>query len=232
MKRLAIALLAAAPFAAGAQSQAPDTVNDRAGMRAQEFWAGYSKSSSKWGVLGNRPGLSFAIAAARMTHRIKTTPGYALEWTMDIVPLALSSPPLGYVYYNQGYIDLKTPGAQVNNCLVQVFGCRFPNGSAYGAGVSPLGVTAIYHRDRMFQTRLGATGGILMFDRAVPTVVSTRFNFTATLEAGAQWLNRRGNGVLLVYRFHHISNAGTGYDNSALASHVISLGARWNTRRQ
>jgi len=55
-------------------------------------------------------------------------------------------------------------------------------------------------------------------------------NFTATLEAGAQWLNRQGNGALLVYRFHHLSNAGTGYDNSALASHVISVGVRWKTR--
>ena len=230
MKRLAILLLVAAPLAASAQSPAADTANDRSGLRAQEFWVGYSKSSPKWGVLGNRPGLSFAIAAARMTRRIKTTPGYALDWTVDIVPLALSSPPLGYEYYTKGYIDLKTPGPQVNSCLVQVFGCRFPNGSAYGAGVSPLGVTAVYHRDRMFQTRLGATGGILMFDRAVPTVVSTRFNFTATLEAGAQWLNRQGNGALLVYRFHHLSNAGTGYDNSALASHVISVGVRWKTR--
>src|SRR4051812_44756718 len=167
MKRLAILLLAATPFAARAQSQTPDTANDRSGLRAREFWVGYSKSSPKWGVLGNRPGLSFAIAAARMTRRIKTTPGYALDWTVDVVPLALSSPPLGYQYYQQGhgYIDLQKPGPQVTNCLVQVFGCRFPNGSAYGAGISPLGVTAVYRRNHLLQTRLGATGGILMFDR-------------------------------------------------------------------
>jgi hypothetical protein len=68
-----------------------------------------------------------------------------------------------------------------------------------------------------------------MFDRAVPTIISTRFNFTASVEAGLQLLTRSGNGLLVVYRFHHLSNAGTGYDNSALASHVLSLGARWRT---
>jgi hypothetical protein len=30
-----------------------------------------------------------------------------------------------------------------------------------------------------------------------------------------------------MYRFHHISNAGIGFDNSGLASHMLSLGARW-----
>ena len=39
-----------------------------------------------------------------------------------------------------------------------------------------------------------------------------------------------GDGILVMYRFHHLSNAGTGYDNSALASHMISLGARIHSR--
>jgi hypothetical protein len=125
------------------------------------------------------------------------------------VPFAISSPPVGY--------EGEHPAG-------------FPRGSAYGAGFSPLGISAVYRRDRMIQPRLGAIGGMLLFDRRVPTVVSTRFNFTAMLEAGAQILNRNGDGVSLMYRFHHFSNAGIGYDNSALASHMISLGARFRTR--
>jgi hypothetical protein len=227
MKRLAILLLAL-PFSARAQPSHPDSARDRSGFQATELWAGYSPRSPKWGFLGNRPGLSFAIAAARTTRRIKTTPRYALDWTIDFVPLALSSPPLGYYLNDEN--ELILPGPAGETCLVEVFGCRFPSGSAYGAGVSPLGVTAVYRRDRVFQPRIGATGGVLLFDRAVPTVISTRFNFTATIEGGVQILNRNGDGVLFAYRFHHLSNAGTGYDNSALASHVLSMGARWRTR--
>jgi hypothetical protein len=229
MKSFAVLLLALAPLTiASAQTTHSDTVADRSGDRATEFWVGYSPRSPKWGVLGNRPGMSFGLAAARVTRRIKTTPGYALDWTIDIVPVALSSPPLGYTQVFEGAPQPKP--VQRTLCTMPLVGCPFPPGSAYGAGVSPLGVTAVYRRDRVFQPRLGATGGFLMFDRRVPTVVSTRFNFTATIEAGAQLLSKGGDGILLVYRFHHLSNAGTGYDNSALASHVISVGARFRTR--
>lgn len=209
MKRVVLLLYCVAfPATAVAQPSA-DTSGDRAGARATEVWAGYSARSPKWGVLGNRPGLSFAVAAGRVTQRIKTTPGYALDYAIDFVPFAISSPPVGY--------EGEHPSG-------------FPRGSAYGAGFSPLGISAVYRRDRMIQPRLGAIGGMLLFDRRVPTVVSTRFNFTAMLEAGAQILNHNGDGVSLMYRFHHFSNAGIGYDNSALASHMISLGARFRTR--
>jgi hypothetical protein len=212
------------PIAANAQSPHPDTARaDRSGSRATEFWAGFSNRSSKWGVLGNRPGMSFGLAAARSTHRVKTTARYALDYTIDFIPVALSSPPLGY--------DLEMPSARFrSNSAECLMSCRFPAGSAYGAGVSPVGLTAVYRRDRMVQPRLGFAGGMLFFDRAVPTIISARFNFTAAIEAGAQILSRKGDGVLIVYRFHHLSNAGTGYDNSALASHVISIGARFRAR--
>jgi hypothetical protein len=217
------AVLACAALAPTARAQLAsiDTSADRSGSQATEIWAGFSNRSPKWGVLGNRPGMSFGIAAARVSRRIKTTPGYALDWTVDFIPMAVSSPPLGFETdpWMSSYSD---PECKMS--------CRFPAGSAFGAGASPLGLTATYRREHLFQPRIGATGGVLMFDRAVPTVISTRFNFTATIEAGVQLLSQSGDGVIVVYRFHHLSNAGIGYDNSALASHVISVGGRWRNR--
>jgi hypothetical protein len=217
------AVLACAALAATARAQSVsiDTSADRSGSQATEIWAGFSNRSPKWGVLGNRPGMSFGIAAARVARRIKTTPGYALDWTVDFIPVAMSSPPIGYE--EEGWV----PSYSSLECKVS---CRFPSGSAFGAGASPLGITATYRREHLFQPRLGMTGGVLMFDRAVPTIISTKFNFTATIEAGAQLLNRSGDGIIVMYRFHHLSNAGIGYDNSALASHVISVGGRWRSR--
>jgi hypothetical protein len=222
---LKVAGLLALAMAASAHAQAtPDDSSDRAGLRTSEVWVGYSNSSPKLGVLGNRPGMSFGMAAFRLTHRWKTRPGYAIDYTLDFIPLAMSSPPVGYSMTSDSGA---THFMGKDGCELDLFGCRFQNGSAVGAGISPLGLTVVYRRDRMLQYRLGATGGVLMFDRRVPTVISTRFNFTGAIEAGAQLVNRSGHGLLLVYRFHHLSNAGTGYDNSALASNMISLGLRW-----
>jgi hypothetical protein len=221
LRSIVVLAVIAAPLVAHAQLAPQDTsVEDRAGARTTEIWAGFSNRSPKLGVLGNRPGMSFALGAARISHRIKTRPGYALDYTLDFIPLALASPPFDFP-------EAHVPNPSPEECGFRNVGCRFPEGSAHGAGISPLGITAVYRRDRALQFRLGATGGALWFDRKVPTVISSRFNFTATLEAGAQLVNRNGAGVLLVYRFHHLSNAGTAYDNSALASNVISLGARW-----
>lgn len=222
MRLRTILPVAALVATASAEAQAPRDATERAGLRTSEIWVGYSNRSPKLGVLGNRPGMSFGLAAFRLTHRWKTREAYAVDYTFDFIPIAMSSPPLGFGLEDTGGRPMVQPG-----CELKVFGCRFENGSAVGAGFSPLGLTAVYRRDRMLQYRLGATGGVLMFDRRVPTVISTRFNFTATLEAGAQLVNRNGDGVLLTYRFHHLSNAGIGYDNSALASNMISVGLRW-----
>ena len=228
MKRVVLIVAATTmPHALCAQSPV-DTTGDRLGTHGIEYWAGYSARSPKLGFLGNRPGMSFGMTAVRVSNRIRTTETYALDYTIDVVPLAMSSPPLGYDMFGDTLPAKREPRP---NCLMSFLWCRFPDGSAQGAGFSPVGLTFTYRRDRVLQPRLGATGGVLFFDREVPTIQSAKLNFTATIEAGAQLLTKSGDGVVFVYRFHHLSNAGTGYDNSALASHVISLGARfgsWN----
>jgi hypothetical protein len=68
---------------------------------------------------------------------------------------------------------------------------------------------------------------MLMFDRPAPSDLAAKFNFTAALEGGVQLMRKSGTGVLLVYRLHHLSNAGTASDNLAMLSHVFSVGATW-----
>lgn len=169
--------------------------------------------------------MSLMLGAARFNHRITGGPRVALDYTVDVIPMALLSP--SYVFtLDEGETLEVTTGAHCSFARA----CRFPAGSPRGAGVSPVGLTMIFRREHALQFRLGGTGGFLLFDQRVPTELSTRFNFTGAIEAGTQLLDRRGRGVLLVYRFHHISNAGTGFDNSALASHMFSIGGRWAAR--
>jgi hypothetical protein len=218
-------LLAALVLPALARAQSENSI-DRAGTGTVELWAGYSDHSTDWGVLGHLPKIHLGLAAGRATHRVATFKSMAWEYTFDVVPIALISPPL------RGVIETPWhPACQSYlPCSPVTLGKRFPQGSGLGYGFSPLGLTGIWRRSSMIQPRIGGTAGMLLFDRAVPTVLSTQFNFTTTAEAGVQFMARSGDGLIFVYRFHHISNAGTGIDNSAVASHVLSIGIRMGSR--
>jgi hypothetical protein len=217
-------LLLAASAVAGGQS-APDSSTDRAGRDAIELWAGYASRSPRLGVLGKVRGMSLMLGAARFTHRVAEGSRIALDYTVDVIPVALLSPSYVFTLTHGETLDVPTAA----HCSL-ARACRFPPDSPRGAGLSPVGLTMLFRRDHALQFRLGGTGGFLLFDRRVPTELSTHFNFTGTIEAGAQLLDRRGRGVVAVYRFHHISNAGTGFDNSALASNLFSIGGRWTSR--
>jgi hypothetical protein len=210
------------PVVLRAQSGTPgidSLADDRTGFSAGEVWVGHSASSPRLGFLGRIGGQRLTLVATRMSRRLSTHPSVAIEYTVDFIPLAFVS-------------DVVAEPVGHEACICSVTAPEFPRASSSGLGVSPLGVTALFRRQRALQFRIGATGGFLVFDRAVPTYLSTHFNFTATLEAGAQFVDRSGRGVLAVYRFHHLSNAGTGTDNSGVASHVISIGARWSRKHR
>jgi hypothetical protein len=210
-------------FAAPAQAKQTDSsrVNDRVGKSGAEAWVGYSKGSTRLGVLGLHDGLRLGLAAVRYNRRVHTRHDRSIYYTVDLIPVATLSSPVEYgtVATSQGFT--------MADCSRGPYDCQRDSSVAYGFGANPIGFTAVYHPDRNVQWLLGATGGAMWFDRRVPTNLSTKFNFTATGEAGVQLVNHRGRGVLLVYRLHHLSNAGRGYDNRAMLSHVFSAGLRW-----
>ena len=106
-------------------------------------------------------------------------------------------------------------------------GQRFPNGSALGFGINAAGLTARFRPDRNVSPTVGFAVGALYFDRSVPTTRATRFNFTASGEAGLRIGPPDGRGVTVTYRFHHLSNAGTSEENPGVASHLVTLGFRF-----
>jgi hypothetical protein len=215
---LVSALFVVAPAAWGMQADSSGT--DRVGRNGAEAWVGYSRGSTRLGVLGLHDGLRLGIAAMRFNHRVHAGPDRSIYYTVDVIPVASLSSPVEY----------GTSGSQrfmVADCSRGPYDCQRDSSVAYGFGVNPAGFTAVFHPERNVQWLLGATGGVMWFDRRVPTNLSTKLNFTATGEAGVQLVNHRGQGVLLVYRLHHLSNAGRGYDNRAMLSHVFSAGLRW-----
>jgi hypothetical protein len=220
-------LLAAAPLAARAQAiSAPASVDsvepvDRRGALGLEVWAATAHTSARLGFLGTAPDLGLTLGAIRVTRTLHRTPRVAFDYAVDFVPVA---------HLTRRVVTI---GSRTRIVCRRTETCRSVDddillkGSADGVGVSPLGLTAVLRPTRALEVGFGGTGGVMWFDERVPTSGAAQLNFTATAEAGVGLIDRRGIGPFLMYRFHHISNGGRASENSAIASHLVSLGMRW-----
>jgi hypothetical protein len=185
------------------------------GHRAVEVWAGVSRGSSMWGQLGDMPNETMALTAVRFVERVHRSDAVSVEYGVDLIPIALMSPPY------------RVPDASCGSACASSSTDPRAGAAAHGAGVNPISLTAIFRANRALQLRAGASAGALWFDRPVPTTTAARLNFTGSVELGAQLIGAQGNGLVVTYRFHHLSNAGRGTENPGIASHLVSLGARW-----
>jgi len=193
---------------------------------AFEIWGGLANGSPQWGLLGQAPGMRYGMIALRWTRAFGAPAPAgelpALEWAIDVIPVARISPSL---------ISLRGTGQPCETAVLCVLrpvdvdrSALFPAGSPFGVGLVPLGVTRRFNRASRFAPFVGVNGGVLWFDRAVPTTKASRFNFTASAEAGLRIGPPEEPGITLSYRFHHISNAGTAGENPGLASHLFTIG--------
>jgi hypothetical protein len=155
----------------------------------------------------------------RYNRRIRAADTGFVYYTFDLIPVARVTPLVVYA------------GDPADHCSGPYYNCQRISAVARGVGISPLGLTVIKRIDHMVQWRFGINGGALIFDRPAPSDLAAKFNFTAALEAGIQVVNPTGNGWMLVYRLHHLSNASLAEDNLALLSHVFSIGGRWRLSR-
>lgn len=191
-----------------------------------EIWGGLAQGSPQWGILGETPDMNLAIFALRFSQDLGGPPdpnaSRRTTWHIDLIPLARLSPP----YISLAGLDRPcNPGALCVASPERGPGL-FPHGSATGIGVAPLGITMHFRQNRRVSPSIGATGGALIFNKAVPTTLGGILNFTAALEAGLRVGPPDGSGLVLSYRLHHISNAGSATENPGVMSHLFTVGVR------
>jgi hypothetical protein len=187
-----------------------------------EVWVGYSPTSTDFGIIGRHPDLSLFITGLRYSRRIRASSDGSVDYTFDAIPFAR----VGHlIRYGRG--DAATADRSRCRFRATTGDCLRSTVPAYGFGFNPIGFSFVNDVSRKFQLGFGANGGVLWFDRPTPSDIATRFNYTASIEAGVR-LNR-GLAVdpQLTYRMHHLSNAGRGADNLAMLSHIFSLGVHW-----
>jgi hypothetical protein len=109
--------------------------------------------------------------------------------------------------------------------LVPLFGQYEPR-RVLGVGVTPI----------LWRWNFDASGRVLPFAELgggglwtsdpVPERTTTR-NFTAHVGAGLRWLTTSRQGLMLAYRFHHISNGNRVDRNPGVNSHQLYAGWTW-----
>ena len=180
-------------------------------------WGGLSFASpSWWGAVQEREVLLLGV---RYQRAMSQSESVYLAYTFDLIPAAaVTNTPVR----TTGFCCRGLPNALRRNLDVEVE--RVEPSTAYGFGVAPLGFQLeLFHQHLVYLT-LGGGGGLILFDRDVPRLDTRKMNFTATLNAGLGFAILEDWKLTIGYKFHHLSNAGTGTSNPGLDSSMFYLG--------
>lgn len=191
-------------FAAAAAAQTEDE-----GKNEISVWGGFSPDSST--VIkgtGRTEDAQFGIVGLRYARRFNNNDTINLKYTADFIPAAILSAP---------DIRLIPTGAGT-------FRLDEDRRTAYGFGVAPLGLQMNFRPRKKLQPFVGASGGLLYFNKRIPNDLGERFSFTADVGAGAEYRLRNGRAVTFGYKFYHISNGGRGVENLGIDNNVFYVG--------
>jgi hypothetical protein len=140
----------------------------------------------------------------------------SLDYTIDIVPAAIMTG-------NPNYTPVITPCPPGAVCAAERQ--MVPSyHTVYGFGLAPAGIQLQLFPNAPVQLLLDVSGGVLWFAHPVPDPEATRFNFTAEFGGAVRWSYSAHHALLVGYKLHHTSNAGTGTVNPGLNSGMLYVG--------
>lgn len=172
------------------------------------FWGGISpKATTIFGGLHHDEAEDrrFFIAALRYGRTLAANHGLALQYTLDVVPVAVAT----------GVIVSRTTTAGVDT---------FRRETAYGAGLTPLGLQVDFRNGSKVHPFAHVNGGLLYFNKSVPIEDSGRFAWVGEAGGGLRIFTSERRAVSLGVRFHHISNGNRQGSNRGLNQFVIYAG--------
>jgi hypothetical protein len=203
---LAVALIFAAP------TFAQDTDNPftlKRGDNEFGFWGGVSpKANTIFGGLHDDEAedRKFFIAALRYGRTLAANDSLALQYTLDVVPLAVATGTI---------VSRTTSPAGVDT---------FRRETAYGAGFTPLGLQLDFANGSKVHPYAHVNGGFLYFNKSVPIEDAGRFAWVGEAGGGLRIFTSERRAVNVGVRFHHISNGDRQGSNRGLNQFVIYAG--------
>jgi hypothetical protein len=221
------------PALAGADS----TVTDRSVAPRQEtallprpWWVGVWAGAARRSPFETRQGerrRDFYVAAIRIGKELDTSPRFAYDYYMDVIPLLQQTKiPVEYRTVNSCAGRPPSPGELCNVETVMI------TETVSGFGVTPLGLQMRMWPASRFQLAFGLSMGLVLYDKPLPDPGERRLNFMGDLSAGLQVRVGRSGQLLAGLRQNHTSNGGTGEVNPGLDSRVLYFGATRSLGRQ
>ena len=172
------------------------------------FWGGVSpKATTIFGGLheDEAEDRKFFIAALRYGRTLAANDSLALQYTLDVVPLAVAT----------GTIVSRTTTAGVDT---------FRRENAYGAGFTPLGLQLDFANGQKVHPYVHVNGGFLYFNKSVPIEDAGRLAWVGEAGGGLRIFTSARRAVNVGVRFHHISNGDRQGSNRGLNQFVIYAG--------
>jgi len=169
------------------------------------FWGGGSfRATTAFGGLteAEASDRKFIVAAFRYGRTLAASDSMALQYTLDAIPLAVAT----------GNIAQVTTVGPVTT---------FRRETAYGAGLTPLGLQLDFANGSRVHPFIHVNGGGLIFNQSVPLPDAGRFAFVGEAGGGLRVFTSERRAVNLGVRFHHISNGDRSGSNRGLNQFVI-----------
>jgi Lipid A 3-O-deacylase (PagL) len=176
-------------------------------------WGAYSAHAPS--IQGSQSDLEFGVAAFRYGRILHSSPGYAIEYTVDIEPVEISR--------QDTYVSCM---AESGGVAIGTY-CPVGRETVYGGGISPIGWKFNFMRRRRWQPLLASTGGLIASERPIPKDIpmATQFNFTFDFQAGVEYFNSsRTRSWSFVSKIQHISNASRSSVNPGANIVMFSVG--------
>lgn len=173
------------------------------------FWAGFSpKATTIFEGLRDDEAddRKFFIAALRYGRTLAANDSLALQYTLDVVPVAVAT------------------GVIVSRTTSPTGVETFQRETAYGAGFTPIGLQLDFANGAKVHPFVHVNGGFLYFNKDVPIEDSGRFAFVGEAGGGVRIFTSERRAVNIGVRFHHISNGDTSGSNRGLNQFVIYAG--------
>ena len=173
------------------------------------FWAGFSpKASTIFEGLRDDEAedRKFFIAALRSGRTVAANNSLALQYTIDAVPVAVAT---GVI------VSRTTSPTRVDT---------FRRETAYGAGLTPIGLQLDFANGAKVHPYVHVNGGFLYFNKEVPIEDSGHFAFVGEAGGGVRIFTSERRAVNIGLRFHHISNGDRSGSNRGLNQFVIYAG--------
>jgi hypothetical protein len=172
------------------------------------FWGGFSpKATTIFGGLRDDEAedRKFVIAAFRYGRTLAANDSLALQYTLDAIPLALAT----------GTIVSRTTVGGVTT---------FERETAYGGGVTPLGLQLDFANGSKVHPFVHVNGGLLWFNKSVPIEDAGKLALVGEAGGGVRIFTSEKRAVNIGVRFHHISNGDRTGSNRGLNQFVIYAG--------